>query len=224
VSQELDQQIILVRAILTLVGAGIGVIAGFLLLPAWDRKWLPRYLATALERNWVYFVFTFSEESSGTWTKYKRAAEVANSNGYDSFNRAVQEPGGLRREYASYYQFITHNVRITRDLNSLHLEEEGKEGSETSSDGVGNEQLLESCCNLFKEALQQTNLLTGRPQRMDLSFCPDSSFRHLNAAQQLYLSKLHSELQSLLLNIKTLTQHEAPNIAVTNNRPLALPS
>jgi uncharacterized membrane protein YccC len=212
VSQELDKQLILLRAGLTVVGAVIGVIAGFLLLPAWDKKWLPRFLARALERNWVYFVHTFCESSTATWTKYKRGAEVANSNAYDSFSRAVQEPGGLGREYSSYYQFITHNVRLTRDLNNLHLEEEGKDDSVTAAGGdTETIQLINACATLFTEALNQVTILTGRPLKIELDFKCAQPVMHLNAAQKLYLSKLHKELQALLQNLYTLTHTGADN-------------
>ncbi len=220
VSQELDKNIILLRATLTLVGAVIGVIAGFLLLPAWDRKWLPRFLAAALERNWAYFVYTFSDQTAVTWTRYKRMAEVANSNAFDSFNRAVQEPRGLRRDYSAYYQFITHNVRITRELNNFHLEEEGKSELRISiTEDKEQEQLIADCVALFGEALHHVTMLTGRPLKSDLSFRMPQSVRALNAAQKLYLSRLHTELRLLLQNLHTL----APENAVQSPRQVFVP-
>ncbi len=205
VSQELDKQIILLRAGLTLLGAIIGVTAGFLLLPAWDRKWLPRLLAGALARNWAYFSATFSERTALTWTRFKRVAEVANSNAFDSFNRAVQEPGGLRRDYAAYYQLIMHSVRITRELNNFHLEIDSDRYDETAATAdAADRELAEACAKLFEEALQLAKPFSRKPLREDENFEIADALPRLNAAQKLYLSRLHTELKLLLQNLQTL--------------------
>ncbi len=205
VSQELDKQIILLRAGLTLLGAVIGVTAGFLLLPAWDRKWLPRLLAGALARNWAYFAATFSERTALTWTRFKRVAEVANSNAFDSFNRAVQEPGGLRRDYAAYYQLIMHSVRITRELNNFHLEIDSSRYEETAAPAdAADRELVEACAKLFEEALQLAKPFSRKPLRGDETFKIADALPRLNAAQKLYLSRLHNELRLLLQNLRTL--------------------
>jgi uncharacterized membrane protein YccC len=207
VYEELDQHIILLRAGMTVIGALIAVTAGFLLLPNWDRKWLPRFLSQAVLRNWSYFIHTFATDQPNQramWTRCKRQAEVSNSNAFDSFNRATQEPGGLKKDYATYYQFITHNVRITRELNNIHLEEENKTGRQWASD-TETIALITSCADLFAEVLIKIQVLTGKSLKDVPGFeWPDAPLA-LNAAQKVYLSRLQTELRLLLQNLRALS-------------------
>jgi uncharacterized membrane protein YccC len=212
VSQELDNMIILIRAGATLGGAIISVAAGFLLLPNWDRKWLPQLLAEAVKHNWAYFQFTFSVTHPGqraAWTRPKRQAEVSNSNAYDSFTRALQEPGGLRRAYSGYYEFITHNVRITRELNNIHLEEEGKAGQQPPADAETAE-LIRSCATLFLDLLSRMADWESTADKALPSFQEPKQFPSLNAAQKHYLCRLQSELRFLLQNLLELLPQAGP--------------
>jgi uncharacterized membrane protein YccC len=207
VYQELNEHLILLRAGMTIIGAIIAVAAGFLLLPNWDRKWLPRFMVEAVERNWSYFIHTFSTEhpnQRAAWTRCKRQAEVSNSNAFDSFNRATQEPGGLKKDYATYYQFITHNVRITRELNNIHLEEEGKTTAQPSVDSEAI-MLIASCAQLFVSLLERIRGLTNKPIGNIAEFGMPDNLPSMNAAQKLYLSRLQTELRLLLQNLVSLS-------------------
>lgn len=210
VSQELDNMLILIRAGATLGGAIIAVAAGFLLLPNWDRKFLPGLLVQALQRNWAYFQLSFSDAESPqriTWTRAKRQAELSNSNAYDSFTRALQEPGGLRRAFSGYYEFITHNVRITRELNNIHLEEEGKQGPQPAADGETVE-LVRSCAALFLDLLSQAGDLDDKTRMPLPSFKEPAQLPSLNAVQKHYLCRLQSELRFLMQNLLELLPAE----------------
>jgi hypothetical protein len=207
VSQELNNMLILIRAGATLGGAIIAVAAGFLLLPNWDRKFLPRLMAEALERNWAYFQLSFAEADTarhGDWTRTKRQAEVSNSNAYDSFTRALQEPGGLRRAFSGYYEFITHSVRITRELNNIHLEEESKSGDQPPADAETVE-LIRSCVTLFLDLLSRVGELDGAVRKSLPSFSEPAQLPSLNAAQKHYLCRLQSELRFLMQNLLELS-------------------
>jgi uncharacterized membrane protein YccC len=211
VYQELDQHLIFLRAGLTVVGAVIAVAAGFLLLPNWDRKWLPRFLSDAVNHNWAYFINTFLTEHPNqrtVWTRCKRQAEVSNSNAFDSFNRATQEPGGLKKDYATYYQFITHNVRITRELNNIHLEEEAKTAPQPSVDSE-TITLIASCAQLFIEVLDRISVLTNKPKADIRLFEMPNNLPSLNTVQKLYLSRLQTELRLLQQNLATLANEPA---------------
>ncbi len=196
-SQVLDTRIILERAGLTILGATIAVGAGFALLPAWDKRWLPRYMARALERNWAYFRLTFlsGEMTAAHWTRYKRQAEVSNGNAFDSFNRAIQEPGGLQREYSRYYQLITHNVRVTRELNNIHLEEDAKGDSSGGNQDAA--ALVEQCTQTFLDVLTLGQRLSGKTFPEELLARPAAQTPRLNPAQKLYLERLSTELRML---------------------------
>ena len=207
VSEELDQKLLVTRALSTLGGAALAVVAGFALLPAWDRKWLPRHLAAALHKNYDYFITTFVQpQKAGNWTRHKRAAETENSNAFDSFNRYMQEPGVTRKIYSIYYQFITHNVRITRELNNIHLEQEGKDDAALQQlPTVEQQQLVSTCLDHFNAAVKMipglyrkeaVDMVGALPQTYDLF--------HLSAPQIIYIEKMEAELKALRRNLEEI--------------------
>lgn len=221
ISRDLSPEIILWRAGFTLLGAVIAIIAGFSLLPAWDRTWLPRFSLRAFERNWCYFRQTFSGTAGlqSNWTRYKRQAEVSNGNAFDSFNRATQEPGGLRRSYAPYFALITHSVRITRELNNIHLEHEAAGNPQLSAEPDPETQaLLKRIAESFIMAIKEIQPLSGKPIREELAFTIPEPAPSLNAAQKLYLARLDAELRQALQNIASL-RHNPLNPAPDGIRP-----
>lgn len=118
--------VLITRFLSTIGGASLAVIAGFAFLPHWDKKWLPIHFAEAVQTNYNYFIASFFKHKNGfNWIRYKRTSESKNSSAFDSFNRYLQEPGNTQKE-TIFYELITHNIRITRDLNHLHLEGEHK--------------------------------------------------------------------------------------------------
>jgi len=89
----LNPLLIVTRALCTVGGSGLAVLAGFALLPTWDKKWLPIHLATSINCNYEYFLATFfGTKPNVNWTKNKRSAETQNSNVFDSLNRYIHEP------------------------------------------------------------------------------------------------------------------------------------
>lgn len=207
VSQELNNELILIRAGATLGGALIAVVAGFLLLPNWDRKQLPGLMLQMLQRNWAYFKFSFEPGNpSNGWTNSKRQAERSNSNAYDSFTRALEEPGGLRKAFSSYYEFIMHNIHITRELNNIHLEAETNMGKQPSAD-IESMELIRDCALQFQKLLQAGTALDTH-QKMDApTFEMAENFSSLNTMQKHGLSRIQSELRFLYQNISELTAH-----------------
>ena len=112
----------------------------------------------------------------------------------------------MRKVYAAYYQLITHNVRITRELNNIHLETEGRNDSPAAS--VPDEEtavLIHSSAQLFAASIEAIQALSGKPVKEDLVFNLSAQLPSLNAAQKLYLSRLHTELQLMMQNLRTLT-------------------
>ncbi|MBS1615795.1 MAG: FUSC family protein [Bacteroidetes bacterium] len=205
VSQELNNNLILIRAGATLGGAFIAIIAGFLLLPNWDRKQLPGLLLQMLERNWAYFCFSFEKGNwQAGWTNSKRQAERSNSNAYDSFTRALEEPGGLQKAFSRYYEFITHNIRITRELNNIHLEEETKLVPQPAAD-VETRDLILACATQFQSLIQDSLPLDADYQLKLSEIQLPSGLPSLNEAQKHSLNRILSELRFLHQNVLELT-------------------
>jgi uncharacterized membrane protein YccC len=207
VSEELNRYLLLIRAGSTLGGAAIAVIAGYVLFPAWDKKWLPRHLAAALHKNYDYFLATFCPPQAGTvWTRYKRQAETENSNAFDSFSRYMQEPHTERKSHSTYYQFITHNVRVTRELNNIHIEQEGKEEADRNRPATTEQlALLHKSLALFNTVVQSIPALYQK-EVVDVvnDFPKDNQAFHLTAPQIIYLEKMNADLKSMQRNLEEL--------------------
>ncbi|RYZ48833.1 MAG: hypothetical protein EOP49_17645 [Sphingobacteriales bacterium] len=70
VEETINPWLILIRALSTVAGAAIAIVAGFALLPHWDRKYLPRNIFQAIQCNYQYFLFTFySDKKPLSWTR-----------------------------------------------------------------------------------------------------------------------------------------------------------
>jgi len=196
VEEQLDSTLIITRALATIAGAALAIIAGFALLPNWDRKWLPIHLTGAIDCNYNYFIQTFFTEKPINWTKHKRSAESKNSNVFDSFNRYMQEPAIRKRAYTAFYQLITHNVRITRELNNIHLEQETsgekKKATETQ------QQKINECLEWFNKNILLIKELNPKIKTEPHIPGPDylSPFC-LSIHQSLYMDKMIYEMKAL---------------------------
>jgi uncharacterized membrane protein YccC len=205
VEETLNPVLLLTRAGSTIGGAGLAIIAGFALLPHWDKKWLPRHMTTAICANYNYFIATFfGTKALINWTRQKRNAESKNSNAFDSFNRYMQEPSLKRKSYAIYYHLITHNVRITRELNNIHLEQEHKNEAEGDILTTNQLQRLNLCLYWFNnnmELVRQINpdipAQTAPQQPLPVA---------LTSQQLLYIDRMIIELKAMNSDLQKLSQ------------------
>ena len=199
-----NNMLMVTRALCTIGGAFLAVFSGFALLPTWDKKWLPSHLAGAINANYDYFIATFFSSTLRTgWTRNKRNAESKNSDVFDSFNRYMQEPGSEQSEI--YYDLITYNVRITRNLNNIHLEQDEKKTEQSHVATITQQARINEC-------LENFNKIIGRlPQlnpgiNLKLTEYPDGSLSPflLNDAQMIYLEKLIIELKAMRQDMEKL--------------------
>jgi uncharacterized membrane protein YccC len=198
IEQAYDTMLLIVRALCTVGGAVLAVAAGFALLPTWDKKLLPAHLAAAIKSNYEYFLSTFfSPARTVNWTRSKRAAESMNSNAFDSFTRYMQEPGLDKRE--KYYDLITYNVRITRALNNIHLEQDEKKlGGDALPASPEHQARVNECLACFNRVAERLVRYDYRVKADVLLPSPDLQTPFdLNEAQMISLEKLIIELQAL---------------------------
>jgi hypothetical protein len=191
-----NDMLMVTRALCTIGGALFAVISGFALLPTWDKKWLPSHLAEAIKSNYEYFIATFYSHAPVTnWTKYKRSVESRNSNVFDSFNRYMQEPGKEKSEV--YYDLVTYNVRITRDLNNIHLEQEEKRADRNTNATDTQQARINHAYHLFNTVLKDLQKLDDlKPKVMVYESTALAPFQ-LNDAQMIALEKLIIELKAM---------------------------
>lgn len=198
-----NNMLMVTRAICTTGGALLAIISGFALLPDWDRKWLPEHLGKAILNNYNYFRATFYSDSHAGWTRMKRAAESATSNVFDSFNRYIDEPGKANTEL--YYGIITTNVRITRNLNNIHLEQDEKKSDPAARVALHQQERINECLHWFSEVVA---LLPALSASVSLPPAPTdavSSPFPLNEAQLISLEKLIIELKTMKADLGKLS-------------------
>lgn len=195
--------ILLYRALCTIGGSMLAVISGFALLPAWDKEWLPSHIGNAIKANYDYFIGTFFAKTNN-WTKNKRTAESKSSDVFDSFNRYSEEPGE-KSNTNTYYDLITCNVRITRDLNTINMEQEEKKSID-SKPHPPQQKILDECLALFHDIIP---LLKKLDIELDIKevVIDDTippPFR-LNDVQMISLEKLRIELKALKEDLQSLS-------------------
>ncbi len=197
IESAFDNMLMVTRALCTIGGALLAIGAGFVLLPTWDKKWLPSHLAEAIRCNYEYFIITFYQgEQRANWIKYKRVVESKNSNVFDSFNRYMQEPG--EGKSTLYFDLVMHNIRVTRNLNNIHLEQDEAQKNElVSSNAVADK--VSECCQLFHELLSSLKIIGYVPPPAALP--ENSSLLKLNDAQMVSLQKLNIELKTMIGDI-----------------------
>lgn len=197
-----SDHLMVTRVVATIGGAILAVGSGWLLLPTWDKKLLPRYVLEAVIANYEYFSATFFDKSinSATWTRLKRNAESKNSNAFDSFNRYMQEPGSEQSE--QWYDLITSCVRISRNLNNIHMEqdERTKMGDDVpEEDAVGS---IMRGKQLFCRLLSQVADFHKRTPLPDMD---DKEIAlYPNTYQVLLLEKVIVELNTMLADLAAL--------------------
>lgn len=203
VEQVLSPNIIIMRAICTIGGACLGVLAGFALLPDWDSKWLPMHISSSIKNNYEYFIACFFPGQKEDWTKMKRLAETANSNAFDSFNRYLSEPVIGDRPVRGLYQIILHSVHITRELNNFNIE---NEVAAEQKKIMTQEQIdrVNECLYWFNKIIR---ILKERYPKVSVSLQENelTELAHpYTLHQAFYIGKLFTELKTLYSNLNKL--------------------
>lgn len=204
---HLTGETMLIRILSTVVGAFLSILSAYIFFPLWDKKLLPNYFRKSVEANYDYFRFLFfrAPNEKRKWVQLKIAAETANSNSFDSLNRYQNEPSIDRKtDTAALYTFMTHNIRITRELNNIAVESSGlfeekvgqkeKEESRTTF-------LLSNIYSAFQDVAQNLHLEKATSSlNMSEALNPH---RNIDVQQLQYLEKLWLELSALRNGLRT---------------------
>lgn len=192
------------RIVATIGGSLLAVAAGWLLLPTWDKKLLPAYVARAIATNCEYFSKTFfAAEEHSNWTRYKRLAESNNSNAYDSFGRYLQEPGGEKKE--AWYSLVTCSVRITRNLNNIHMEQAEKKIDEPKETSSEQKEKIAEALELFRQLLAEAERLKASAVKgISLPATADKAVLVMNHSQSFSLEKTIIEVRTMLQDLRRM--------------------
>ena len=200
-----NDTLMVTRALCTIGGALLAVVSGFALLPTWDKKWLPSHLADAIQSNYDYFICTFySGQRTTNWTRYKRISESKNSNVFDSFNRYMEDPG--KEKSVVYYDLITYNVRFTRDLNNIHLEQDEKKTTQAVVADPAQQKRINECLGLFNTIMKRLPRLNP-DIRLNITEYNENRATpfQLNDAQMVSLEKCAIELKAMQEDLEELS-------------------
>lgn len=200
------------RVAATIIGSAIAIFSGFVMMPVWDSKEFPNFLAQALNANMNYFVHTFYADHDEPWLKDKTEAETANSQAFDSLSRTMREPTRSRKLVPeSYFQTLTHYVRVTRELSNYNGELENDDYKIEIKDKEKFIQYLHLCDDTFREIarLMRKNGNLFIPESHTKTF-PENGFKVQTPSklQWIYVQKLYAELQFILEEEKAKSQVE----------------
>lgn len=112
------------RVVDTLAGAALGITAGYLLWPQWERERVPAQLARAIRGNRDYMVEVFATLFGATVSserigELRRQAEIATGNAEAGFQRLLSEPRIQRGRIARAFAITTYVQRLERHLIAL---------------------------------------------------------------------------------------------------------
>jgi uncharacterized membrane protein YgaE (UPF0421/DUF939 family) len=208
IEKTFDEDLMFMRILFTIIGSGIAIIAGFIFFPTFDKKLLPRFLAESMEANYIYFKQTFynTDEILRSWTILKRNAEIKNSEAFDSVNRFIQETVVKRKKgFAQSYLFVIHNIRITRELNAYHTDNEFAEDLMPAHNKILFYQLLYEIDDLFREILILGSKKGNSFIHKDIiNDYPVNGLKNLTPSehQVLHLLKISNELKAIITSLK----------------------
>ena len=121
----------------------------------------------------------------------------------------MQEPALNKKPYAIYYHIITHNVRITRELNNINLEQEGRK--DTPPAAPVHEEMINNCLLWFNKNILLIQKID--PDNKTKIKLPNVSFRYpfsLTVHQTVYMEKMLIELKAMNQSLVQLAEkHEA---------------
>jgi len=204
VENAANTNIIIMRAVSTIGGACLAILAGFALLPDWDSKWLPKHLVKAIHANYNYFHAGILVSGNTDWTRMKRLAETANSSAFDSFNRFLSEPGAQKKSLMHWYHVILNNVHITRELNNIHVDDALHENERKKISSIEALQLIESCNEWFLKIVTLSKQLDDLPIKQQEWTIAQEGYEHLSEHQLFCIYKMHQELQTMHQNLLKL--------------------
>lgn len=199
--QHFDLNLMLYRALFTIIGSSLAIVAGFTLFPSWDKKRLPEFVAQSLVSNFQYFIFSVTENGLN-WTHFMRKCEIDNVNAYESFTRYMQEPTQInRKNYALHYAIITHTIRNTRFLNSIHMDAEHASPRIKSDEAVIKlvQNIQEQYLNIFNQYKLRYPYIKAQMETIDIME-PLQSMR-FNKEQIIYLEKIALEIKSIKVSL-----------------------
>jgi uncharacterized membrane protein YccC len=111
------------RIIDTILGAALGIGAGYLLWPQWERERLPGLLVRALRANRSYMSGVLQGLMDGraasNLAQLRRTAEIETGNAEAAFQRLLAEPRKHRGRVGSAFAMVTYLQRLERHLIAL---------------------------------------------------------------------------------------------------------
>ena len=110
------------RVVDTILGAIVGIGAGYVLWPQWERDRLPNLLSRAIRANIEYMahiIEALSQPIAESLPELRRRAEIATGNAEAGFQRLLTEPARHRGSLGRAFALLTYTQRLERHLIAL---------------------------------------------------------------------------------------------------------
>src|SRR4051812_13835610 len=182
------------RIVDTLLGAALGLGAGYLLWPQWERERLPGLLARALRANRAYMAGVLRGLGKTVpppeLAQLRRTAEIETGNAEAAFQRLLAEPRKHWGPMAQAFAIVTYLQRLERHL--IALAEQIGTASPPAEDVAALASRLEGAQDAIAIAID-----TGQPPGPCASF--DEALTHLRAGLTVADQHEHGEEVAFLL-------------------------
>lgn len=194
ITQEPNVEMLEIRMIGTVIGAGISMMLGFFFISTWDVSMMPQHFRDAIWANYNYLQHSPLIQSNDQWIKYKRLTETANATLYNSYTRWLSEPSLKKNKLliSRYFGMITHLIRVTKELNNIHAEWENNKNLLNNATPLHSFALSNQ---LFIDILEQLNARRRDPIKYESKIMLTN--HQLNTAQQISMEKINIELKAL---------------------------
>lgn len=112
------------RAFDTLSGAGLAIVAGYLIWPRWQRENLADCFVAAIRADKVYLAAVLRGFAEGAMPQaglgeLRRRAEIEAANADAAFQRMMADPSGRRGRIPAAFAYATYVQRLTRHAIAL---------------------------------------------------------------------------------------------------------
>lgn len=197
-------QVGVARILNTIGGAGLALLGGYAFFPLWERYRFPALFTSAVEANKIYFDKVMemnhrrAKHSALEFVKYRREAEVNNSNAFRSLQRMKEEPRTTQANLEAYYVLTGYTIRITRLVKMLNQQLIDQPTAHEFPSKAAYQELIGNILDALVKREGTDHLARGKKLPP-----PDELIRNMEAM----LGNFQITTQSMELNIKALLEN-----------------
>lgn len=123
-SQPGNWEVALLRILYTIIGGIMALVASYLFLPGWQRRFLPEQLARTIAANRAYFravmdIYLGQPPDHARLLKAREQAHIETVNAETAFQRLLAEPKRQQANVNSFYALVTYNRHFLDSVTTI---------------------------------------------------------------------------------------------------------